>query len=102
MRACGVSDKQGKAGGARTRAGPAAARWARPKAGSGEGRERPRAGKGGQAVGCRLDRRAKCQGRNKKTFSFSFSKFQSIFKWNFEILFEFSNKAHNTKYYTAA
>jgi hypothetical protein len=38
----------------------------------------------------------------RKRFLFSFSKFQSIFKWNFEILFEFSNKAHNTKYYTAA
>jgi hypothetical protein len=33
---------------------------------------------------------------------FLFPKFQSIYKWNFEILFEFSNRAHNTKYYAAA
>jgi hypothetical protein len=30
--------------------------------------------------GSRLGRRAKCQGRNKKTFSFSFSKFSKEFQ----------------------
>jgi hypothetical protein len=45
----------------------------------------------------------------RKRFLFLFSKFQIEHKhectnagWNFEILFEFSNRAHNTKYYAAA
>jgi hypothetical protein len=43
--------------------------------GRGERRQPARGRKGGRAVGCRLGRRAKYQGRNKKTFSFYFSKF---------------------------
>jgi hypothetical protein len=41
-------------------------------------------------------------GGKEKFFSFSFQIFQSHFKMDFEILFEFSNRAHNMKYYAAA
>jgi hypothetical protein len=63
------------------------------------GRER-RAARGRKLARAELGRKLK----REKTipFLFLFTIFQSIFKWNFEILFEFSNRAHNTKYYAAA
>jgi hypothetical protein len=78
------------------------ARWARPKAGRGERKDGPRAEErrvsGGlpAALGW-----AESEKRNENPFLFLFTTFQSIFKWIFEILFEFSNRAHNTKYYAA-
>jgi hypothetical protein len=50
--------------------------------------------------------RAEKLGRNRRGEEFLFFFFpkfsKAIFKWNFEILFGFSNRAHNTKYYAAA
>jgi hypothetical protein len=40
--------------------------------------------------------------REGSPFSFSFQIFQSKSSKDFEILFEFSNRAHNTKYYATA
>jgi hypothetical protein len=97
-RARGISARQGKEGGARA---------SRRLAGLGPsgtlGKESgPRAGGRSKrwATSCGLSW-AKTEKSNENPFLFLFPIFQSIFKWNFEILFEFSNRAHNTKYYAA-
>jgi hypothetical protein len=72
------------------------------QAGRGERRrDGPRAGGRPKLwAGCGLSW-AETEKSNENPFLFLFPIFQSIFKWNFEILFEFSNRAHNTKYYAA-
>jgi hypothetical protein len=70
-----------------------ASSWARPVTQSGEEAKAGHAydagltlGKAGKENGSRLGQRTKCQGRKKKTFSFSFSKFSKEFQIGFEFL----------------
>jgi hypothetical protein len=69
--------------------------------GRGERRRAARWKRAGRSGGCGLSW-AETEKRNENPFLFLFTIFQSIFKWKFEILFEFSNRAPNTTYYAAA
>jgi hypothetical protein len=71
-------------------------RW-KADAGRGDG---PRAGEAGGRAATVLGW-AKTEKSN-ESFIFYFSKISKHFQMEFEILFEFSNRAHNTKYYAVA